>query len=88
MVGVSDILLNLAGQGQKWLKRGPNMENHGKQLFCLQLEASALLLTVDNFSFFSKKHLLLENLLRILLRSVRLHDSLGVHPTRGPCETS
>ena len=35
----------------------------------------------------SKKHLLLENLLRlrILLRSVRLHDPLGVHPiTRGP----
>ena len=28
----------------------------------------------------SKKHLLLENLLRILLRSVRLHDPLGVHP--------
>ena len=29
----------------------------------------------------SKKHLLLENLLRTLLRSVRLHDLLGVHPT-------
>ena len=28
----------------------------------------------------SKKHLLLENLLRTLLRSVRLHDPLGVHP--------
>ena len=27
----------------------------------------------------SKKHLLLENLLRTLLRSVRLHDPLGVH---------
>ena len=29
----------------------------------------------------SKKHLLLENLLRTLLRSVRLHDPLGVCPT-------
>ena len=29
----------------------------------------------------SKKHLLLENLLRTLLRSVRLHDPLGVHPS-------
>ena len=28
----------------------------------------------------SKKHLLLMNLLRTLLRSVRLHDPLGVHP--------
>ena len=28
----------------------------------------------------SKKHLLLENLLRTLLRSVRLHDPLGVRP--------
>ena len=28
----------------------------------------------------SKKHFLLENLLRTLLRSVRLHDPLGVHP--------
>ena len=28
----------------------------------------------------SRKHLLLENLLRTLLRSVRLHDPLGVHP--------
>ena len=27
----------------------------------------------------SKKHLLLKNLLRFLLRSVRLHDPLGVH---------
>ena len=35
----------------------------------------------------SKKHLLLENLLRTLLRSVRLHDPLGVRPSqrgRGP----
>ena len=29
----------------------------------------------------SKKHLLVENLLRTLLRSVRLHDPLGVHPS-------
>ncbi len=29
----------------------------------------------------SKKHLLLKNLLRTLLRSVRLHDPLGVRPT-------
>ena len=29
----------------------------------------------------SKKHLLLDNLLRTLLRSVQLHDPLGVHPT-------
>ena len=28
----------------------------------------------------SKKHLLFKNLLRTLLRSVRLHDPLGVHP--------
>ena len=28
--------------------------------------------------------LLLENLLRTLLRSVRLHDPLGVHPTKAP----
>ena len=28
----------------------------------------------------SKKHLLLKSLLRTLLRSVRLHDPLGVHP--------
>ena len=28
----------------------------------------------------SKKHLLLKNLLRTLLRSVRLHDPLGAHP--------
>ena len=31
----------------------------------------------------SKKHLLLENLLRTLLRSVRLHDPLCVHPIAG-----
>ena len=31
----------------------------------------------------SKKHLLLENLLRTFLRSVRLHDPLGVHPIAG-----
>ena len=30
----------------------------------------------------SKKRLLLENLLRTLLRNVRLHDALGVHPTK------
>ena len=30
-----------------------------------------------------KKHLLLKNLLRTLLRSVRLHDPLGVHPNQG-----
>ena len=30
----------------------------------------------------SKKHLLLENLLRTLQRSVSLHDPLGVHPTK------
>ena len=30
----------------------------------------------------SKKHLLLKNLLRTLLRSVRLHDPLGVHPRK------
>ena len=29
----------------------------------------------------SEKHLRLENLLRTLLRSVRLHDPLGVHPS-------
>ena len=29
----------------------------------------------------SKKHLLIENLLRTLLRSARLHDPLGVRPT-------
>ena len=28
----------------------------------------------------SKRHLLVENLLRTLLRSVQLHDPLGVHP--------
>ena len=31
----------------------------------------------------SKKHLLVENLLRTLLRSVRLHDPLGVRPIHG-----
>ena len=31
----------------------------------------------------SKNHILLENLLRALLRSVRLHDPLGVHPNYG-----
>ena len=30
----------------------------------------------------SKKHLLVENLLRTLLRSVRLHDPLGVRPSK------
>ena len=34
----------------------------------------------------SKKPLLLENLLRTLLRSVRLHDPLGVHPSLRPHE--
>ena len=33
----------------------------------------------------SKKHLLLENLLRTLLRSVPLHDPLGVRPILGGC---
>ena len=32
----------------------------------------------------SKQHLLLENLLRTLLRSVRLHDPLGVRPSEFP----
>ena len=35
------------------------------------------------FRVHAKKHLLLENLLRTLLRSVRLHDPLGVHPSLG-----
>ena len=36
----------------------------------------------------SKKHLLLENLLRTLLRSVRLHDPLGVRPKREKVQAS
>ena len=34
----------------------------------------------------SKKHLLLENLLRTLLRSVLLHEPLGVHPKLSPVD--
>ena len=34
-----------------------------------------------------KKHLLLENLLRTLLRSVLLHDPIGVHPKKHSKET-
>ena len=36
----------------------------------------------------SKKHLVLKNLLRTLLRSVRLHDPLGVHPNLARSATS